>query len=713
MALVNRDFEAYLDAMNEITILLPIAFREAVSDIFTLTNEVVDLPLDVVNTEEIESGFRLACKFDGEYEFGTDYVVRGSNGLKTDVQMGAVVRTAEFDAKFFYDGNDLGSSCKNGSTTFKVWAPTAVQVKVKLFPPGGKYFELIKMSRGEKGVWSIELDRDLELYRYTYMILVDQVWREAVDPYAVAAAPNTTHGVVAKLENTIVDRVSLPPFTHPVDSIIYEAHVRDFTIHPESGAVHKGLYIGACEVDTAGSDGKPTGLSYLKELGITHVEFLPFNDFAGINELGEQKEYNWGYNPLLFNVPEGSYSTDPSNPYKRITELKQMIEGFHSEGLRIIMDVVYNHVYIREQSSFEKIVPGYYFRYHSDGKPSDGTGVGNDIASERLMARKYIHDSVRFWVEEYNIDGIRMDLMGIHDVETVTGIRSLCETLKPGMVIIGEGWDLNTPLPASEKANQRNQHKLANIGQFNDQFRDSIKGSTFNLYERGYALGNGTYTYQAKEVLAGSIGHFNGGKGLFTEPIQSVNYVEAHDNHTLWDKLEACLDGSGELLKMKCHRFATSLVLLAQGIPFLHSGQEFFRTKNGIGNSYKEPDEVNQLDWERKVRYSDNIRYIKGIVEIRKQLDCFRLRSAAEINANMKDLGLQHPLIGFRYSSAKGMDAILIMNPTVFIHHIPLPDGEWNVLADDLQAGIAPLRTIGQGGNAVLEPVSLMVLVKK
>ncbi|ALC89631.1 pullulanase [Bacillus sp. FJAT-18017] len=713
MASVKRDFNAYLDAMNEITILLPLSYREAASASFTLSNGTTDIPLELVDITDVEDGLKLSCRFQGEFEFGTEYFLSGMNGIEADVEIRAVVRTTDFDEIFFYQGEDLGAICKDGYTTFKLWAPTAIQVKVKLFPPGGKFFELVKLSRGEKGVWSAELARDLEFYRYTFMVLVNHEWREAVDPYSVAASANTTHSVVAKLENTRVQPVQLPPFTHPVDAIIYETHIRDFTIHPDSGVSHKGLYIGAAETDANGADGKAAGLSYVKELGVTHVEFLPFNDFAGINEL-ERTEYNWGYNPLLFNVPEGSYSTDPSDPYKRIVELKQMIEGFHSEGLRVIMDVVYNHVYIREQSPFEKIVPGYFFRFHSDGQPSDGTGVGNDIASERLMARKFIHDSVRYWVKEYNIDGIRMDLMGILDVETVNGIREICDSLKPSMIIIGEGWELNTPLPSSEKAAMRNQNLMPSIGQFNDQFRDSIKGSTFNLYERGYALGNGTYTDRAKEALAGSIGLFTDGKGVFNEPVQSVNYVEAHDNHTLWDKLEACLDNSGDLLKMKCHKLATSLVLLAQGVPFLHSGQEFFRTKGGIGNSYKEPDEVNQLDWERKIRHSENVRYIKGLIEIRKQLECFRYRSAEDIRINLKDLGLQHPLIGFHFNSGVDQEEIiLIVNPTVYIHHITLPDGEWDVLADDLHAAIQPLRTITRDETAVLEPVSIMVLVKK
>ncbi|RHW40792.1 type I pullulanase [Neobacillus notoginsengisoli] len=712
MADNSMAFLAYLDRMNAITVLLPLPMEHPEPHSFILQNNLGEEKLTILDRHSVEGYLKLVCGFSGDYLFGTDHWVLCSNGNRADVQIGEVIRTREFDETFYYDGDDLGASCKDRRTIFKLWAPTATMAKLKLYPPGAKYFELVKMARNEKGVWSVEMDKELELYRYTYMVSCNKEWSEAVDPYAVAVTANGALGVVAKLERTEIPRIQLPPFSHPADAIIYETHIRDFTIHPQSGTENKGLYIGAAEENTVGPDGKATGITHVKELGITHIEFLPFNDFAGVDETSANEEYNWGYNPLHFNAPEGSYSSDAADPYVRIRELKAMIETIHSLDLRVMMDVVYNHVYIREQSSFEKIVPGYFFRYDEAGLPSDGTGVGNDFATERLMARKFILDSVRFWVEEYNIDGLRVDLMGILDVQTVNEVRQVCNHIKPGMLIIGEGWELNTPLPQGQKATIRNQHQLPCIGHFNDRFRDSIKGSTFNLYERGYALGNGTYTEQAKEAIAGSIGfHFE--QGLFSEPGQSVNYVESHDNHTLWDKLEACFEDVGELLKMKCHRLATSLVLLSQGIPFLHSGQEFFRTKGGEGNSYKSPDSVNRLDWERKASFPENVRYIKGIIEIRKAFSCFRMRTAGQIKADMRDMGLDYPLIGFSYENGKDEKMLLLVNPTAFIHHIELPRGEWAVLADDLQAGTAPLRVIPDGEKVVSEPVSLMVFLKK
>ncbi|WP_059171443.1 type I pullulanase [Bacillus sp. FJAT-27445] len=712
MESIKRTFFAYLDGMNCITVLLPLPIRGTEPSYFILENSLGEEKLSINDRQEIEGHIKFTCTFSGVYPFGSDNWIVCGAGCRTDVQIGAVIRTNEFDREFFYNGNDLGVVCGEGRTSFKVWAPTATNVKLKLFPRGEKYFELVKMMRGEKGVWSVEFDRDLELARYTYMLSINQEWREAVDPYAKSVTANGKHGVVARLENTAVPKVEIPTFSHPADAVIYETHIRDFTIHPASGIKNKGLFSGAAETDASGPDGSATGIQYVKDLGATHIEFLPFNDFAGVDETGWRDDYNWGYNPLHFNVPEGSYSSNPEDPYARIRDLKEMIESIHRVGLRVIMDVVYNHVYIREQSSFENIVPAYYFRYNENGLPSDGTGVGNDFASERMMARKFILESIRYWVEDYNIDGFRFDLMGILDVQTVNEIRKICDSIKPGMLIIGEGWELNTPLPPGEKATIRNQLLLPSIGQFNDRFRDTIKGSTFNLYERGYALGNGMYADQAKEVIAGSVGLFSG-QALFSEPGKSVNYVESHDNHTLWDKLEACLGESGELLKRKCHRLATSLVILSQGIPFLHSGQEFFRTKAGEGNSYKSPDSINWLDWERGANNSENVRYIKGVIEIRRMLSCFRMRSTEQIGTVLADLGLPHPLIGFLFKDEwQEGEAVLLVNPTAFIHHIQLPAGDWHVLADDLHAGSKPLRTIEQGDNAILEPVSIMVLLK-
>jgi pullulanase len=711
----NRDFLAYLDEMDIITIILPLTYHHGSSSTFSISDESQKVTaLQIIKKQQIENNNKYICRLAEEISFGHPYWIIDEHGGKTELQIGAVIRTDSFDEKFFYDGNDLGVSIEENQTQFKLWAPTAAQVKLKLRQPNSTFSEIIKMRREEKGVWSVLVHSDLELYQYTFLVLVNQEWRESVDPYAVAVTANGELGVVVKLEKTRRQKPFLPPFENPVDAIIYETHIRDFTIHPDSGVKHKGLYLGAGELNTKGKDGEPTGLSYVKDLGITHIEFLPFNDFAGVDETEPNKEYNWGYNPLHFNVPEGSYSFNPSDPYARIIELKQLIDAIHSQGIRVIMDVVYNHVYIRETSSFEKVVPGYYFRHNELGFPSNGTGVGNDIASERKMVRKFILDSIRFWMEEYHIDGFRFDLMGILDIDTMKEVRRTCDSIQEGTLIIGEGWNLNTPLPIDKKAIIRNQSKLPDIAQFNDKFRDTIKGNTFYLYDKGYVLGNEHYYEEAIEVITGSVGIDEEESGILLNPSQSVNYVECHDNHTLWDKLISCLPDMDELLHIKYHRLATGLVVLSQGIPFLHSGQEFFRTKRGDGNSYKSPDHINRLDWNRKKFYSDNVNYIKGLIQIRKQFPCFRLKTGDTIRECIQVLPLPIPLIGYSIQNENHdiTEVLLLINPTRSKQSIQIPDGKWSVLADDKKVEISSNQLIS-GKEMVLEPVCLTILAKK
>ncbi|MBL4951913.1 type I pullulanase [Neobacillus sp. YIM B02564] len=707
----NRNFLAYLDEMDLITILLPLSYHQGLSSSFSLTDGLGESRLQTIKKYFIEGYYKYICRFSEEYDFGKQYWIIDEHSGKTDLQIGAVIRTEAFDQKFYYEGHDLGVTYQKDQCLFKLWAPTAVQVKLKLNPPSSPDSEIVKLKRGDKGIWSVIVSRDLEYYQYSYLVQVNQEWREAVDPYVKAVSANGEAGVIVNLKKTDRPKITLPPIESPVDAIIYETHIRDFTIHPNSGVKHKGLYLGAGELNTKGKDAEPTGLSYVKALGVTHIEFLPFHDFAGVDELKPKESYNWGYNPLHFNTPEGSYSTDPTDPYSRIIELKQLIDQVHRAGLRVMMDVVYNHVYIREQSSFEKIIPGYYFRHNDMGMPSNGTGVGNDIASERRMVRKFIVDSVRYWLEEYHIDGFRFDLMGILDIETMNEVKTVCDSISKGgeVLIIGEGWSLNTPLPCNQKANLANQDKLPRIAQFNDQFRDVIKGSTFHLDDKGYALGNEAYHEAAFEAITGSIGFNKRENRLFNEPTQTVNYIECHDNHTLWDKLQVCLKDENIEVKKKYHRLATGLVILSQGIPFLHSGQEFFQTKQGNGNSYRAPDTVNQLDWIRKSENEENVNYLTGLIQIRKEYRCFRYRTAAEIRAKIRQFPLPAPMMGLIYYS-EGYDILLVVNPSKKQYSISLPKGKWSLLANQHYADKVPKGSFYEG-ESVIEPISLHVFV--
>lgn len=715
MAAIERDFHAYLDEINIVTLLIPYNYDQGEKSSFFLKHRDDEIPLNIVERIAHENFMKYVCEITEEINIGEYYWVIDARQRKTDLQIGAVTRTKTFDQAFYYSGK-LGVDYRKNETTFKLWAPIASEVKLRLITPEGTHQQLIEMDRKEKGIWTTTIYRDLEYFRYVYLVCVNHNWTEAVDPYVVSVTANGKEGVIIDLNKTKIPKRELPPLESATDSIIYETHIRDLTIHPDSGVIHKGTYKGAAEWGTKDPKGNVTCLSYVKSLGITHLELLPLHDFEGVDEISPRKEYNWGYNPLHFNVPDGSYSTDPRDPYKRIHELKHLIDMIHHKGIRVILDVVYNHVYERETSSFEKIVPGYYFRHDHHGMPSNGTGVGNDIASERKMVRKFIVDSVLFWINEYHVDGFRFDLMGILDIDTMKEIRAVIDEIDPSILIIGEGWDLNTPLAPEKKANLHNQKSLPRIGQFNDGFRDSIKGSTFNLYDRGFIGGNHHYYGMAIQVMAGSVGYNNPEEGLFTEPSQSVNYVESHDNHTLWDKLNVCLSDEDEEVIEKVHRLGTAIVLLSQGIPFLHSGQEFLRTKKGDGNSYRSPDEINWLDWNRRQKYIDQVEYIKGLIQIRKSHRAFRLPTADLIRKHLRLLPLSKPLIGWNLENVGRYgptDSILILiNPTKKRETVELPAGNWKVVVNERYACADSDMEISQA-ELILEPISLSVLFKK
>lgn len=715
MIFIKREFEAYLDEMDKITILLPMGSYHGESATFTLLFEENIYPLEIVDKKTLPNTVKYICKTNTTISIGSKYMVADEHGRKTDLQIGAVIRTGNFDEAFYYDRDDLGVTYQKGETTFTIWAPTASAVKIKLKAPKSKEDILYSLIREERGIWRITVQGDLEGFLYTYLVCVNLVWREAVDPYANASSINSEAGVIIDKERVNIPKVPLLPFMEATDAIIYELHIRDFSSHPKSGMMQKGKYAAFWEEPPSSSEAGVTGLPYLEKLGVTHIELLPFNDYGGVDEGEPDKAYNWGYNPLLFNVPEGSYALDASDPYSRIAELKELINTLHRKDLRVIMDVVYNHVYIREDSSFEKIVPGYFFRHDEHGMPSNGTGVGNDIASERKMVRKFIMDSIRFWIQEYDVDGFRFDLMGILDVQTMNAIKELVSIIKPGAILLGEGWELNTPLAADRKAMIINAKKMPDIAFFNDMVRDSVKGSTFNMFDRGFALGNTHKTHLLKQSLSGSVQTEPNTKGLFLEPTQSINYIESHDNHTMWDKISVCNSHEDEATRMKRHRLATSVILLAQGIPFIHAGQEFYRTKGGEENSYKSPDTVNKFDWQRKEEHIENVNYLSGLIRLRKSHKAFRLSTTTQIQQHARFPIEKGHLLMYHLSDVskygKWNHLIVIFHNGLLSETVGLPlQGEWEVLADENVAGDLPIRKVA--GEIQVAPISTLVLAQ-
>lgn len=700
----KKAFYAYIDRLDLITLLLPYDYHQGHSKYFTYIHRDESYELVIEGMEEINDFRKYYCSFPHPFPFGAIGYIESEHGDVIEVDIGSVTRTPEFDELFKYEG-PLGYEYQPHATTFKVWAPTATALRLEL--QHGDDSEMIELSRKQKGVWQVTVSMDVHEWCYCYHICVNGVWREAVDPYVKAITPNGQLGVIIDENRFKHPKTARPSFSMMTDAIIYETHIRDLTIHPNSGVRHKGLYKGIAEENTTNVKGDSTGLNYMKELGITHIEFLPLNHFAGVDETRPDDCYNWGYNPLHFNVPQGSYASNAATPYTRINELIELIDVIHQNGIRVILDVVYNHVYERETSSFEKIVPGYYFRHDLNGTPSNGTGVGNDIASERHMVRNFIVDSITYWTNTFKVDGFRFDLMGILDVTTMKLIRKTLDSIDSTILVIGEGWDLNTPLAKEEKANIHNQDRLGAIAQFNDQFRDGIKGNTFNLYDCGYALGNHYYYQTAKTVLKGSIGQ----QGIFNEPFQTVNYVEVHDNHTLWDKIHICFPEDTDESKRLRHRLATAMVLLAQGIPFLHSGQEFFRTKNGEGNSYRSPDCVNQLDWMARSKYKENVEYVKGLIAFRKRYAILRLSSTKQINEAVSFLDIEKPLLAYLLSHHKfNEDVLCYFNPTEKEYEISLPYGQWKLYVTQNQA--SP-HSLGNYSNITLPPFSCYCFVQE
>ena len=558
-----------------------------------------------------------------------------------EVTGGISVFSKEFDEKFYYDGDDLGCTYTKQKTVLKLWAPTASEASVKLFDRWDTEATAeLKMERQDKGVWALTLEGDFEGKLYTYKVKINDQWNEACDPYAKAVAVNGDRAAIIDLNSTNPTDWNdvKPTLDAATDAIIYELHVRDLSVHPLSGIKNKGKFLGLTEAGTTGPNGIKTGLDHIKDLGVTHVQLLPIYDYStdSVDETKlDQPQFNWGYDPKNYNAVEGSYATDPYDPACRIKELKQLVQTLHQNGLRVIMDVVYNHVYDAFRMNFMKLVPGYYFRYNEDGTLADGSACGNDTASERKMVRKYIVDSVVYWAKEYNLDGFRFDLMGVHDVETMNEIRARLDELDPSIITIGEGWVLNTPLADNQKANQTNAKKMPRIAHFNDTVRDSVKGSVFYNHEGGFVNGNPNMVLDVKKGIAGGI-HYSTDIATFAEePVQTVTYVEAHDNHTLWDKLMFTNPTDSIKVRKQRHKLATALVLTSQGISFLHAGQEFMRTKGGDENSYKSSTQVNQLDWERCAEYQDEVAYVRELITIRKEHAAFRMKTAEQIRNHL------------------------------------------------------------------------------
>ena len=573
----------------------------------------------------------------------------------------------EFDELYKYE-DELGAIYNNRKTTFKIWAPLAESVEVIFYGKDGYDYrsdakEVIKMKYEEKGVWKLEVKGDLNGEFYNYIIKRSGVSKEVIDPYAKAVGVNGERGMVIDLNATNPigwDTHTIPKLNSVLDAIIYEVNIRDFTIDNNSGINNeiKGKFKGFCAEPSTNKGKIKTGINHLKELGVNVIQLLPSFDYKTIDErYFNEEEYNWGYDPLNYNVPEGSYSTNPYFGEVRIKEFKELIMKLHENGFKVVMDVVFNHTADTENSNFNKILPKYYYRENEDGSFSNGSGCGNEIASERAMVRKFILDSLKYWVEEYKIDGFRFDLMGLHDIETMKAIR---KELSEDIILYGEGWKAGPSTLEDDiltlKENISKFGKLQ-VGAFSDDIRDAIKGSVFEAESGGFINGGNGFEETIKFGVVASTAHkdidFNKLKyskiPWAIEPYQVITYVSAHDNYTLWDKLALVKPLFAKSDRIKMNKLAAAIILTSQGIPFIHAGDEILRTKkdrNGtlVENSYKSSDYVNKFYWSRKEKYIDIFNYYKKLIDLRKNHKIFKMNSAKDINDNIEFLNFEENL---------------------------------------------------------------------
>jgi pullulanase len=629
-----------------------------------------------------------------------------------------------------YARRDLGISYTPKRTIFKLWAPPASGVRLHLYNYDltGEPEQVVDMTRAEHGVWTAELEGDMEGMYYTFQTQIRGNWQEeAADPYARAVGTNGIRAQVIDLAKTDPAgwaNDQRPPLISPLDIVLYELHVRDASIYPESGIDYKGKFLGLTQTGTTGPRGVSTGLDHLKELGVTHVHLLPSFDFLSVDErYPDSAQYNWGYDPQNYNVPEGSYSTNPQDGAVRIREFKKLVQALHNAGIRVIMDVVYNHTGYSENAKFNRLVPGYYYRQRKDGSLSDASACGNEIASERPMVRKFIRESLEYWVKEYHIDGFRFDLMGIHDIQTMNEISTSLHAIDSTIFLYGEGWTAgDSPLPDSLRALKVNTGQLDRVAAFSDDLRDGLKGSVFEPEERGFVSGRPGLEESIKFGIVAAGPHdqvnydsVNYSKAPWApQPYQCINYVSCHDNHTLWDRLELSMPNDSERRRLLMHKLALTIVLTSQGVPFLHAGSEMARTKGGEENSYKSPDAVNQIDWSRKYRYNDLFEYVRDLIRIRKAHQAFRLPTNGLINQYLRFLETDGDnLIAYRLLGVPGdpwQDIVVVFNGQNSYRNVTIPDGTWTVVLDDRRVDESGLRTF-RGSRVQLAPYSAVILV--
>lgn len=641
----------------------------------------------------------------------------------------------QMDKKFetypTYSGQDLELTVDNRGTTFRLWSPEAGDARVIIYPSGRNSgpSEILPMKKGDNGVWTANSPERLYGKFYTFQILWNGTWLdETPGVWAKAVGTNGQRAAIIDFATTNPDGWENdrgPVLEAITDAVIYEMHHRDFSIDPSSGIVHKGKFLAMTEPGTTNTTGESTGIDHLKELGITHVHILPSYDYNSVDEANLQlNTYNWGYDPQNYNAPEGSYSTDPANPATRVREMKQMIKALHDAGIGVVMDVVYNHTAENDGSNFSLTAPGYYYRHRPDGTYSDASGCGNETASERRQMRDFIVNSVSHWAKEYHIDGFRFDLMGIHDTETMNEVTKALKAINPSIFVYGEGWTAgDSPLPASRRALKDNVSMMPDVAVFSDDIRDAVKGHYSDAADRGFATGK---TDNEPTVMIGIVGATahpqvdyskgNNSKSPYAlAPTQVINYVSCHDDLMLTDKLRKSMPDATEAERQRAARLAQTIIFTSQGTPFIWTGEEIFRDKKGVHNSYNSPDSVNAINWALKHENIDQMNYYRELIKLRRAHPAFRMRTADDVARHLHFDTVEPGLIAYTISDHANGDQWkeikVIFNGSDDSRTVKVPRGNWTVIARDGMINADGLDS-AKGGRMEVPHRSALILAR-
>ncbi len=670
-----KAYEAYIDDYDYIIVYMRKDFYNGRSKFFYLKDQDDNIiPLTIRYKDQYEGFTRFKLIFEQELTIGNEYYVVNEYGRSVLCEYGHIVKTSKFYEDYFYPEKDLGLTYSKKKAVFKIWAPTALEMKLRLKKDNSE--TILSMNKEEKGVFSCTVNKDLLGYHYTFIVRVNGSWREVADPYSSFCGPNLHYSVVEDISNlNMPEKIETTPLESYCDAILYEASIRDFTSQKHIGVHYPKTFHGFTEENEI-TKKKETGFTYLKSLGITHVQLMPCFYFGSKNDLHPDLNYNWGYDPMHYRVVEGSYSIHPEICQERILEFAKLVQDCHKENIKVTIDVVYNHIYVKEDSILDNLVPNYYFLMDREGKFSNGSFCGNDIDMIAPMSKKYFLDTIERIIKWFDIDGLRFDLMGVLDCKFMNEVEELCHSIKPDFMIYGEGWNMPSFVPEYLRASQNNQEKMPRIAHFSDRFREVFKGSNGQLDKKGYIQGSTDELEHVKQCMSASCLDY-----YFDSPEKVINYVECHDNHTLWDKLAFSCFNEEEDIRKKRQVLANAFCLLAQGIPFLHSGQEFCRTKKGIGNSYCRKDSYNMIDYNLRNKNIDVVENTKALIQIRKDHACFRLRTRKECKDNVYFSTIEDEALV--YNTRKEMDhCIVFFNPSLNHHEYKL-DRNVKILFDN------------------------------